>query len=122
MVGGIPLTELLPADRIDAIVKRTAGGGAEIVSLLKTGSAYYAPAASTVEMVDSILRDKKKILPCAAYLEGEYGISGCFVGVPVMLGAKGIEKVYEIALQPAESAALTASASAVKEQQGKLSL
>jgi malate dehydrogenase len=122
MVGGVPLTELLPADRIDAIVKRTAAGGAEIVSLLKTGSAYYAPAASTVEMVESILKDKKKILPCAAYLEGEYGISGCFVGVPVKLGSGGIEQVYEVALQPAESAALAASASAVKEQQGKLSL
>jgi malate dehydrogenase len=121
-VGGVPLTELLAADRIDAIVKRTAAGGAEIVSLLKTGSAYYAPAASTVEMVESILKDKKKILPCAAYLEGEYGISGCFVGVPVKLGASGIEQVYEVALQPEESAALTASASAVKEQQGKLSL
>ncbi len=122
MVGGVPLTELLPADRIDAIVKRTAGGGAEIVSLLKTGSAYYAPAASTVEMVDAILKDKKKILPCAAYLEGEYGISGCFVGVPVKLGSLGIEKVYEVKLHPHESAALSASASAVLEQQGKLSL
>jgi malate dehydrogenase len=122
MVGGVPLTELLPADKIDAIVKRTANGGAEIVSLLKTGSAYYAPAASTVEMVDAILKDKKKILPCAAYLEGEYGISGCFVGVPVKLGARGIEKVYEVKLQAQESAALVASAHAVKEQQGKLSL
>jgi malate dehydrogenase len=92
------------------------------VSLLKTGSAYYAPAASTVEMVDSILKDKKKILPCAAYLEGEYGISGTFVGVPVRLGSAGIEKVYEVKLQAPELAALTASASAVKEQQGKLSL
>jgi malate dehydrogenase len=122
MVGGVPLTELLPADKIDAIVKRTAGGGAEIVSLLKTGSAYYAPAASAVEMVDSILKDKKKILPCAAYLEGEYGISGSFVGVPVRLGSRGIEKIYEVKLQAAELAALQASASAVKEQQGKLSL
>jgi malate dehydrogenase len=122
MVGGVPLTELLPADKIDAIVKRTANGGAEIVSLLKTGSAYYAPSASTVEMVDAILKDKKKILPCAAYLEGEYGISGCFVGVPVKLGARGIEKVYEVKLQAQESAALVASAHAVKEQQGKLSL
>ena len=122
MVGGVPLTELLPSDKIDAIVKRTAGGGAEIVALLKTGSAYYAPAASTVEMVDSILKDKKKILPCAAYLEGEYGISGTFVGVPVKLGLRGIEKVYELKLEPREMAALQASASAVKEQQGKLSL
>jgi len=122
MVGGVPLTELLPADKIDALVKRTAGGGAEIVSLLKTGSAYYAPAASTVEMVESIVRDKKKILPCAAYLEGEYGISGCFVGVPVKIGSQGIEKIYELKLEAQESAALVASASAVKEQQGKLSL
>ena len=122
MVGGVPLTELLPSDKIDAIVKRTAGGGAEIVALLKTGSACYAPAASTVEMVDSILKDKKKILPCAAYLEGEYGISGTFVGVPVKLGLRGIEKVYELKLEPREMAALQASASAVKEQQGKLSL
>jgi len=122
MVGGIPLTELLPKDRIDAIVKRTAGGGAEIVSLLKTGSAYHAPAASTVAMVESILRDKKNVLPCAAYLEGEYGISGCFVGVPVKLGSSGIEKIYEVELAPDELAALTASAGAVKEQQGKLSL
>lgn len=122
MVGGIPLTELLPADKIDAIVKRTAGGGAEIVGLLKTGSAYYAPAASTVEMVESIVRDKKKILPCAAYLEGEYGISGCYVGVPVKVGARGIEAIYEVGLQPQETAALQASASAVKEQQGRLAL
>lgn len=122
MVGGVPLTELLPADKIEALVKRTAGGGAEIVSLLKTGSAYYAPAASTVEMVDSILKDKKKILPCAAYLEGEYGISGCFVGVPVKLGSRGVETIYEVKLQAHESDALVASASAVKEQQGKLSI
>jgi len=122
MVGGVPLTELLAADKIDAIVKRTAGGGAEIVSLLKTGSAYYAPAASTVEMVESIVRDKKKILPCAAYLEGEYGVSGCFVGVPVKVGARGIETIYQLKLQPHEAEALKASADAVKEQQGKLSL
>ncbi len=122
MVGGVPLTELLPQDKIDAIVKRTAGGGAEVVALLKTGSAYYAPAASSVEMVESILKDKKKILPCAAYLEGEYGITGTYVGVPVKLGSRGIEKVYEVKLQAAELQALQASASAVKEQQGKLAL
>ena len=121
-VGGIPLTELLPKDKIDAIVRRTASGGGEIVSLLKTGSAYYAPAASTVEMVASILRDKKKVLPCAAYLEGEYGISGSFVGVPAKLGARGVEKVYELKLAADELAALQASAAAVREQQGKLSL
>ena len=122
MVGGMPLTELLPKDKIDAIVKRTAGGGAEIVSLLKTGSAYHAPAASTVTMVESILKDKKNVLPCAAYLEGEYGISGCFVGVPVKLGSGGIEKIFEVELAADELAALTASAGAVKEQQGRLSL
>ncbi len=122
LVGGVPLGELVAQERIDAIVKRTAGGGAEIVSLLKTGSAYYAPAASTVEMVESILKDKKKILPCAAYLEGEYGISGCFVGVPVKLGSRGIEQIYEVKLRAEESAALQSSANAVKEQQGRLSL
>jgi len=119
-VGGIPLTELLTQERIDALVKRTAGGGGEIVALLKTGSAYYAPAASTVEMVESIVRDKKKILPCAAWLEGEYGISGTFVGVPVLLGERGIEKVFEIKLQPNEIEALRVSANQVKEQQAKL--
>jgi malate dehydrogenase len=122
MVGGVPLTELLSTEKIDAIVKRTAGGGAEIVSLLKTGSAYYAPAASTVEMVEAILKDKKKVLPCAAYLEGEYGISGSFVGVPVKLGSRGVEKVYQVKLQAEELAALQLSASAVKDQQSKLSL
>ena len=122
LVGGIPLTELLPQDRIDAIVKRTAGGGGEIVALLKTGSAYYAPAASSVEMVESIVRDKKKILPCAAYLEGPYGISGCFVGVPVMLGEKGIERIFEIKLTDEESKALQTSAGAVKELQAKLEI
>lgn len=121
-VGGIPLTELLPQDRIDALVKRTAGGGGEIVALLKTGSAYYAPAAASVEMVESILKDKKKILPCAAWLDGQYGISGVFVGVPVMLGANGVEKIYEVKLQADELQALQASANAVKELQAKLTL
>jgi malate dehydrogenase len=122
LVGGIPLTELIPQDRIDAIVKRTAGGGGEIVALLKTGSAYYAPAASSVEMVESIVRDKKKILPCAAYLEGQYGITGCFVGVPVMLGEKGIERIFEIKLTDEESRALQTSAGAVKDLQSKLEI
>ncbi|HEX6852872.1 MAG TPA: malate dehydrogenase [Candidatus Polarisedimenticolaceae bacterium] len=122
LVGGIPLTELIPQDRIDAIVKRTAGGGGEIVALLKTGSAYYAPAASSVEMVESIVRDKKKILPCAAYLEGQYGITGCFVGVPVMLGEKGIERIFEIKLTEEESRALQTSAGAVKDLQSKLEI
>jgi malate dehydrogenase len=114
-VAGIPLTELIPADRLKAIVDRTANGGAEIVKYLKTGSAYYAPAASAVEMAESILRDKKKVLPCAAYLEGEYGINGLYVGVPCKLGAKGIEKIYEIKLTDEETAALHKSSGAVKE-------
>ncbi|HKZ52275.1 MAG TPA: malate dehydrogenase [Candidatus Acidoferrales bacterium] len=114
-VAGIPLPELLSKEKIEAIVKRTAQGGAEIVNLLKTGSAFYAPSAAIVEMVEAILKDKKKILPCAAYLEGEYGISGLFVGVPVKLGARGIEQVIEIKLSPEEQAALQKSAAAVKE-------
>jgi malate dehydrogenase len=114
-VSGIPLTELIPADRLAAIVDRTRNGGAEIVKFLKTGSAYYAPSASAVEMAESILKDQKKVLPCAAYLEGEYGINGLFVGVPVKLGAGGIEKIYEINLTADESAALKKSADAVQE-------
>jgi malate dehydrogenase len=114
-VAGIPLTELIPADRLKVIVDRTANGGAEIVKYLKTGSAYYAPAASAVEMAESILRDKKKVLPCSAYLEGEYGINGLFVGVPCKLGAGGIEKIYEIKLTDEETAALHKSSGAVKE-------
>jgi malate dehydrogenase len=114
-VAGIPLTELLDQATIDALVKRTRDGGAEIVKYLKSGSAYYAPSAGTVEMVASILKDKKKVLPCAAYLEGEYGVHGLFVGVPVKLGAGGVEKVYEIQLTPEEKAALAKSAAAVQE-------
>jgi malate dehydrogenase len=114
-VAGIPLPELLTKEKIDAIVTRTRKGGAEIVNLLKTGSAYYAPSAAIVEMVDTILKDKKKILPCAAYLEGEYGINGLFVGVPVKLGARGIEQVIEIKLTPEENAALQKSAASVRE-------
>jgi malate dehydrogenase len=114
-VSGIPLTELTDQATIDRLVQRTRDGGAEIVKYLKTGSAYYAPAASTCEMVESILKDKKKVLPCAAYLEGEYGINGLFVGVPVKLGAKGIEQIYEIKLTAEESAALKKSAAAVQE-------
>lgn len=113
-VAGIPITELMPRERIDALVERTANGGAEIVSLLKTGSAYYAPASAAVEMAESILKDKKKILPCAAYLEGEYGLRGLFIGVPVKLGANGIEKVIEIVLTDEEKAALEKSAAAVQ--------
>jgi len=114
-VAGIPLPDLLPKDRIDAIVDRTRKGGAEIVGLLKTGSAYYAPSAAVAEMVAAILQDKKKILPCAALLEGEYGIKGLFVGVPVKLGEKGVEQVIEIKLTPEENAALQKSAAAVRE-------
>ena len=114
-VAGIPLPDLLPKERIDAIVDRTRKGGAEIVNLLKTGSAYYAPSAAVTEMVAAILQDKKKILPCAAYLEGEYGIKGLFVGVPVKLGEKGVEQVIEIKLTPEENAALQKSAASVRE-------
>ncbi len=114
-VGGIPITELLPKERIDALVDRTRNGGAEIVKYLKTGSAYYAPSAAAVEMAESILKDKKKVLPCAALLEGEYGYNGLYVGVPVKLGAGGIEKVYEVALQPEEKAQLDKSAAAVED-------
>ncbi len=114
-VAGIPITELLPPDRVDALVKRTAGGGGEIVALLGTGSAYYAPAASVMEMVEAIVKDKKKILPCCVYLEGEYGIQGLCVGVPVKLGASGVEQIIEVKLTPSEMAALNRSAAAVKE-------
>ena len=119
-IAGVPITELLPPEKIAAIVKRTAGGGGEIVSLLKTGSAYYAPSAAAVEMVDAIFNDKKKILPCAAYLEGEYGIKGLYVGVPVVLGKGGVEKVIELKLTAEEAAALKKSAGAVAELFGLL--
>ena len=114
-VAGIPITELLTADRIDALVDRTRNGGAEIVGLLKTGSAYYAPASAAVEMAESIIKDKKKILPCAVYLEGEYGIKDLFIGVPVKLGAAGVEEIIEITLTGEEKAALKDSAAAVQE-------
>ena len=114
-VAGIPITELLSEDRIDALVDRTRNGGAEIVGLLKTGSAYYAPASAAVEMSESILKDKKKVLPCAVYLEGEYGINDLFMGVPVKLGAGGAEEVIEITLTKEEDAALQNSAAAVQE-------
>ena len=117
-VAGIPLTELMSQATIDAIVERTRNGGAEIVKYLKTGSAYYAPSAAAVEMAESILRDKKKVLPCAAYLEGEYGINGLFVGVPVKLGARGLEQIYEVKLTPEEKAMLKKSADAVQELVG----
>lgn len=120
--AGIPVTELLPKDQLDAIVQRTANGGAEIVSLLKTGSAYYAPSSAAVEMTEAILKDKKKILPCAVYLEGEYGINGLYVGVPVKLGSNGVEEIIQINLTTEERAALHKSAAAVQELIEKLNL
>jgi malate dehydrogenase len=114
-VAGIPLPDLLPKEKIDKIVERTRKGGAEIVNLLKTGSAYYAPSAAAVEMVEAILKDKKKILPCAVYLEGEYGIKGLFVGVPVKLGSGGAEEIIEIKLTVEEKDALERSAGSVRE-------
>src|SRR6059036_3243177 len=121
-VAGIPITELLARDRIDALVTRTANGGAEIVNFLKSGSAYYAPGASAVEMVEAILKDKKKILPCAAYLNGQYGVRGLYVGVPVKLGRSGVEQIVEITLRPDEQAAFKKSADAVRELVDKLKL
>ncbi len=114
-VAGIPVTELLSKDQLERIITRTRHGGAEIVNLLKAGSAYYAPSAAVVEMIDAIFNDRKKILPCTAYLEGEYGIRGLFVGVPVKLGARGIEEIIEIKLTSEEQAALQKSAAAVRE-------
>jgi malate dehydrogenase len=119
-VAGIPITELLPPERVQALVERTANGGAEIVALLKTGSAFYAPAAATFEMVESILLDRKRVLPCATYLRGEYGVDGLFVGVPVVLGAGGMERVIEIKLSADEQAAFGRSADAVRELVAKL--
>src|SRR5213594_4354327 len=121
-VAGIPITDLLPKETIDALVTRTANGGAEIVNYLKTGSAYYAPAASAIEMVEAILKDKKKILPCAAYLDGQYKTKGLYVGVPVKLGRGGVEQVIEIKLTPEEQAAFDKSVGAVRELVDKLKL
>ncbi len=114
-VAGIPITELMDGATVDAIVKRTAQGGAEIVKLLGTGSAYYAPASAVVEMVEAVLKDKKKILPCSVFLKGEYGIQDLFVGVPCKLGANGLEEIVEVTLTPDEDAALKKSAAAVEE-------
>jgi malate dehydrogenase len=114
-VAGVPLRDWLPQERIDALVKRTREGGAEIVALLKTGSAFYAPSASIVAMVEAILKDSKKILPCAALCRGEYGVDGLFVGVPVKLGRRGVEEIVQLPLSPEEQAALAQSAAAVKE-------
>jgi malate dehydrogenase len=119
-VAGIPITDLLDPAAIERLVKRTAGGGGEIVAFLKTGSAYYAPARSTADMVAAILKNKHKILPCAAYLQGEYGLSGLFIGVPCKLGATGLEQVIEVRLMPDEQAALERSAEAVRELVGAL--
>lgn len=114
-VGGIPVTELLPKERIDAIVERTRKAGGEIVALYKTGSAYYAPAASSIAMAESYLRDKKRVLPCAAYLEGEYGIHGYYFGVPVVIGAAGVERVLELKLSEEERALVMKSLESVKK-------
>jgi len=119
-VAGIPITELLSPERVQALVERTANGGAEIVALLKTGSAFYAPAAATFEMVDAILRDRKRVLPCAVLLQGEYGVDGLFVGVPVVLGAGGMERVIQIKLSADEQAAFERSAATVRELVDKL--
>ena len=119
-VAGIPLPSLLPADRVAAIIERTRNGGAEIVNLLKTGSAFFAPSAAAVQMAEAILRDQKRVLPCAAYLEGEYGYRGIYLGVPVLLGARGVEKVFEIELAPDEKSQLDRSAASVQELVSKL--
>jgi malate dehydrogenase len=121
-VAGVPITELLAKERIDAIVQRTRDGGAEIVNLLKTGGAFYAPGAAVTEMVEAILKDKRKILPCCAYLDGEYAVKGLFVGVPVKLGRRGIEQIIEISLTSEEQAAFGKSAAAVRELVEKLKL
>lgn len=121
-VAGIPLPDLLPQDTIDAIVKRTRGGGGEIVSLLKEGSAYYAPSAAVTEMVEAITRDSKRILPCAAWLTGEYGLNDLFMGVPVKLGSRGIEEILEVELNDQEQSALQTSADHVKSNLEKVDL
>jgi malate dehydrogenase len=121
-IAGVPITEFLDKPTIDALVKRTRDGGIEIVNYLKTGSAYYAPSAAAVEMVEAIVKNKKRILPCAAYLQGEYGIRDTFVGVPVKLGSKGIEQIVEVSLTAEEKASLVKSADEVKINIGKLKI
>ena len=113
-VGGIPVAQLIGQERLDSIVQRTRDGGAEIVGLLKTGSAYYAPAAATAQMVEAIVRDKKRLIPCAAYCDKEYGVGGYYVGVPVVLGAGGVERIIELTLSDGERAAFDRSVAAVK--------
>jgi malate dehydrogenase len=120
--GGIPITQLVPKERLDQIVQRARDGGAEIVKLLKTGSAYYAPAAATVAMVESIVRDKKRILPCAAYCEKEYGVGGYFVGVPCILGTDGVERVIEVQLDETERRMFQSSVDHVKELVGTVKI
>ena len=119
-VGGVPVTELIPAERLAEIIDRTRNGGAEIVALLKTGSAFYAPAAAVVLMVEAILLDRRRILPAAAYLQGEYDIDGLFVGVPVVLGNGGMERVIEVSMTDEEKAELARSAASVRELVEKL--
>ena len=114
-VGGIPVTQLIKPDRLEEIVQRTRDGGAEIVKLLKTGSAYYAPAAATAQMVEAIVRDKKRLIPCAAYCDAEYGVGGYFIGVPCVLGAGGVEKIIEVEFSADERKLFDASVSHVKE-------
>src|SRR3972149_6372920 len=114
-VGGIPVTNLIKPERLQEIIARTASGGAEIVSLLKTGSAYYAPAAATTQMVEAIVRDKKRLIPCAAYCDKEYGVGGYYVGVPIILGASGVERIIELKLTAEEQAAFNKSVDAVKQ-------
>jgi malate dehydrogenase len=114
-VGGIPVTQLIKPERLNEIIERTAKGGAEIVGLLKTGSAYYAPAAATTQMVEAIVRDKKRLIPCAAYCDKEYGVGGYYVGVPVILGTNGVERIVELKLEEKEKAAFQKSVDAVKE-------
>ena len=121
-VSGIPITQLMTKERLDAIVDRTRNGGAEIVKFLKTGSAYYAPSAAAVQMCEAIVRDQKRILPCAAWLEGEYGMSGLFLGVPCKLGRRGLEKIFEVTLTDEEKDALAKSAEAVREPMGAVKL
>jgi malate dehydrogenase len=121
-VSGIPVTQLMTKERLDAIVDRTRSGGAEIVKFLKTGSAYYAPSAAAVQMCEAIVRDQKRILPCAAWLEGEYGMSGLFLGVPCKLGRAGLEQIIEVTLTDDERAALEKSAEAVKEPMSAVKL
>jgi malate dehydrogenase len=121
-VSGIPVTQLLAQDALDAIVTRTRNGGAEIVKYLKTGSAYYAPSSGAVQMAEAIVNDQKRILPCAAWLEGEYGMKGLFLGVPCKLGARGLEQIIEVALTDAERAALAKSAEAVREPMAAVKL